>query len=346
MKNVLVTGAGALLGQGILRCLNFSKNDYHIVSVDPEVWATGNALANVCYKVPYISDPGYKLRIEEIISKENIHIILIGTDVELPFFAEHKAYLEETYTIKVLVSKSSVIKIANSKWFTAEFLRKNDFPFPSSALTSDISKIEKLKSKCKYPFIAKPDDGARSKGIEILENEEDLIRICGYTNNLIVQELLSSENGEFTTGCIVVEKKCVALVSMVRDLRDGNTWRAYRVDKSPYDTVIASIAETLEVEGPVNFQYRIRENEPVVFEINCRFSGTTPIRYMFGFNEVEALLNFHLNGEPIEQPELRKGTVLRTISDVFVKNETLERFEENGVTNMFDCEYYPFKIVK
>lgn len=347
MKNILVTGAGALLGQGILRCLNFSRTDYHIVSVDPDVKATGHALANISYKVPYVSNPQYQEKVEEIITKENIDIILIGTDVELPFFANARKYLEETHKLKVLVSKSSVISIANSKWLTAEFLRKNNFPFPHSALTTDVHKIEELKSKINYPLIAKPDDGARSKGIEMIENDEDLNRICSYSNNLIVQELLSNgEYGEFTTGCIVVDKKCLAMVSMVRDLRDGNTWRAYRVNDSPYDDVIASIAEALEVDGPVNFQYRIRESQPVVFEINCRFSGTTPIRYMFGFNEVEALLNYHLNGQIIEQPKLREGTVLRTFSDVYIDNELLKRFEENGVTNAFNCEYYPFKIVK
>lgn len=343
MKNILVTGAGALLGQGILRCLSFSKKDYKIVSADPDVRSTGHALATKSYKIPYASERNYLEKIEEIISVEKIDIILIGTDVELPFFSEKKAYLEEKYSLKVVVSESEVIKIANDKWLTAEFLKSSNFPYPLSARTTDRVKINYLKENKSFPFIAKPVDGARSKGLKIVKNNAQLEELCAYDNNLVVQEMLEETTGEYTTGCLVVGGKCKAVVSMVRELRDGNTWRAYRRGDSPHDKMIASIAEALSAEGPVNFQYRIRNGEPVIFEINCRFSGTTPLRLMFGFNEVEALLDYYFDGEEIVQPELKEGTLLRTFSDIFIENEVLETFDKEGVTKNFHSKYYPFK---
>lgn len=343
MKNILVTGAGSLLGQGILRSLNYSNKPYHIVSADPDVRSTGHALANRSYRIPLVAEDFYLERVEEILGKEKIDLIFIGTDVELPLFSEIKGYLEKKYDLTVVVSESHAIKIANNKMLTAEFLRDNGFPFPLSALTTDKNQIQALKDNASYPYLAKPVDGARSKGIKIVRNEMELDAITSYKNNLVVQELLGDDEGEFTTGCIVTKGKCVAIVSLLRDLRDGNTWRAYRNEDSPYDNTIAAIAEKLGVEGPANFQYRIKDGKPVVFEVNCRFSGTTFLRLMFGFNEVEAIVDHYLEKKPIKMPKLRKGTALRTFSDVFVSNESIEKFRREGETNIYNAEYYPFK---
>lgn len=347
MQNkILVTGAGALLGQGILRCLQFSKKSYSVISADPDIYASGHALADKSYIIPYASEAGYMSRIEEIIVQEGIDLILVGTDVELPIFAENQNRLEKEYNVKLVISKASVIKIANDKWLTAEFLRKHEFPYPKSALTIDKRGIEILKNDANYPYIAKPVDGARSKGIKIVNNETEMIELCSYQNNLVVQEMIGDDEGEFTTGCIVTNGVCKAVVSLVRDLRDGNTWRAYRTGSSIYDDKIAQIAEALGVEGPANFQYRIKNGEPVIFEINCRFSGTTPIRYFYGFNEVEALVEYYLNNTEIKTPQLKTGTVLRTFSDVFIANEELDDFKKNKEIEDLKTVYYPFKPKK
>ncbi|MEP6465943.1 MAG: ATP-grasp domain-containing protein [Parafilimonas sp.] len=346
MKKILVTGAGALLGQGILRCLNFSKNNYYIITADPDHRGQGHCLGDKAYIIPFANDVAYINAIEKIIAEEKVDVVLIGTDVELPVFAEQKKQLEDKYPVKIVVSDSNVINIANNKWLTAEFLKENEFPYPLSALTSDLIKIDFLKSNAPYPFIAKPVDGARSKGIKIIQNEKELEEICSYKNNLVVQELLSEDEGEFTTGCIVLEKECKAIVSLKRDLRDGNTYRAYRNGPNKYDELIGKIAETLDVDGPVNFQYRIKDGKPIIFEINGRFSGTTPLRFMFGFNEVEALLNHLFGVAEIEQPVLRDGSVLRTFSDVFVENDQLNELKNNGFADNFKCEYFPFYLKK
>lgn len=344
MKRILVTGAGALLGQGILRCLGFSKNNYYIVSADPDPRSTGHSLANCSYTIPFADSPKYMESLENIIELEKIDLIMIGTDVELPFFAEHRLYLENKYNFKIMVSGQDVIEVANDKWLTANFLKENDFPYPKSALTTDSDALNILLQDSEFPFIAKPVDGARSKGLKIIRNKQDLADITSYKNNLVVQEMIGEEEGEFTTGCVVVEDSCKAVVSMTRDLRDGNTWRAYREENYKYDDMIATIAEKIGVEGPANFQYRIRNGEPVIFEINARFSGTTPLRYIFGFNEVEALVEYYLNDIPIEKPELKTGVVLRTFSDIFVSNKMLEDFQEKGKTFNFDAEYFPFML--
>lgn len=333
-----------MLGQGILRSLKVSKNAYYIITADPDYRAQGHSLGHKAYLIPMATDPGYLPAVEDILQKEKVDAVLVGTDVELPVYAENKQRLEEQYHVKVVVSSPEVIRIANDKWLTAEFLKAHGFPYPVSALTTDKEALRELRQKSSFPYIAKPVDGARSKGLKVIENEQDLEEVCSYPNNLVVQEMIGEEEGEYTAGCIVVDGKCRAIVSLKRDLRDGNTYRAYREGENPYDAIICRIAERLGVEGPANFQYRIKDGKPVVFEINGRFSGTTPLRYMFGFNEVEALLNHLFGIEEMTQPKLRDGAVFRTWSDIFVEPSQLNALKENKVLEGYQSQYFPFSV--
>jgi carbamoyl-phosphate synthase large subunit len=48
-----------------------------------------------------------------------------------------------------------------------------------------------------------------------------------------------------------------------------------------------SIAEKLGSTGPLNFQGRMHNGKFYIFEINPRFSGTSFMRAMSGFNEAD-----------------------------------------------------------
>lgn len=330
--NILVTGAGSLLGQGILRSLKFANNDnYNIVTADPSALSPGHWLGNNAYYLPLAKSEDYISKLESIISKENIDILLVGTDTELPIISKNKERLENSYDIKIAVAPEEAIHIANDKWLTAKFLKENNFPYPKSAMANDKEEVEKLLYQTEYPYLAKPIDGARSRGLVIIKNKEDLEAVCNYKNNLVVQELIPEDDGEYTSGCLVINGKCVSVVTLRRDLRDGNTVRTYR-DKfsSRFDEIIADIAIRLKFDGPCNFQFRIRNNEPVIFEINCRYSGTTPIRSMYGFNEVEAYIEYLHNDKPVSKPELKEGIVFRVMSDILVERDDVSTLSNNG----------------
>ena len=90
---------------------------------------------------------------------------------------------------------------------------------------------------------------------------------------------------------------------MRRDLRDGNTYRAYVEPFPELDVEVRRLAEALSAYGPANFQFRVdSEGRAKVFEINARFSGTTPLRMRAGFDEVDMVLRRIVQGEPIRQP--------------------------------------------
>jgi carbamoyl-phosphate synthase large subunit len=111
---------------------------------------------------------------------------------------------------------------------------------------------------------------------------------------------------------------------MRRELRDGKTYRAF-VDQSPVlNRAVRKIADKLKPFGPANFQFRLDRDRVKVFEINARFSGTTPLRMRAGFNEVEMVLRHVLLGQRISQPAVQPMTILRHWSETVVQpNELL-----------------------
>jgi carbamoyl-phosphate synthase large subunit len=86
------------------------------------------------------------------------------------------------------------------------------------------------------------------------------------------------------------------------------------------------------VKGPLNVQCFITDGEPIIFEINPRFSGTTPIRSAVGFREVDAVLRNYLFGEEVQLKNKRDIIAIRYLDELYAKSSTLTELEQTGHT--------------
>ena len=173
---------------------------------------------------------------------------------------------------------------------------------------------------------SQPTRGARSIGVVLVHDQSQLDRELANSSNCIVQEYLSDTEGEFTAGAVVFDGVCDAAIVMRRDLRDGNTYRATVVNDESLIEIVRKWGKKLNPLGPVNFQFRMnRDNEPTVFEINGRFSGTTPLRALVGFNEVDMVLQKIVNNTAISQPNVAQKTILRHWSETVVSAEDIDK---------------------
>lgn len=317
---ILVTGAGALLGQGIIRSLELSKLDTEIIAVDPSALSAGLYWAQRRHLIPMATDPHYLDRMREILAQDKPDVVLLGTDVELLLFAEHRTELEAEFHTKILVSSPKVVGIADDKYETFRFLRDKGFAYPKSCLPGEEAE---LLRECDFPLIVKPRVGARSVGVHLVRNTAELERAVAAVHEPVIQECVADASEEYTAGALVFDGACRATIVMRRDLRDGNTYRAF-VDHYPeLNEEVRRMAEALDPYGPANFQFRLDAGRVKVFEINGRFSGTTPLRAHAGFNEVELCLRHLVLGEPITQPAVAPLTILRHWSEVVVRPKEL-----------------------
>lgn len=317
-----ITGTGSLIGQAIIKSIKASvfKNEAYLVGMDyfentvGSYWCDKNYILPDLLKVDLLDV--WKQKIKEVISENKIQILFIGVDFELMHFALLKEQLENETHCRVIVSNQEVIRIADDKYLTSVFLKENGLSYPETYTAENLD-----KKKIVYPCIVKPRIGFRSRGVHKVNNEEDLIHRIETTQNPIIQELVGDDEKEYTCGVIYLDE-FIDSIALRRVLKEGNTSVAYYEKDVPqivYD-YIKHISEALKPYGACNFQLRIdREGIPKLFEINARHSGTTHMRTMFGFNEIETIIGYILHRK-VPKPQLKEGKVMRYYDEMFFPN--------------------------
>ena len=320
---ILVTGAGALLGQGIIRALKMSTlTNLQIIAADPNRLSAGLYWVEERYLLLNATDIHYFDSLCEVLNRAKPDILIPGTDVELQIISENKEYFEKTYGTKVLVSTPHVINISNDKFKTYEFFKSAGFTPPESCLPGA---EECLIDKVGFPVIVKPRIGARSIGVFKANTMSELNSAISITVDPVIQEYVGDEKEEYTAGVLYFDNCCSASIIMKRDLRDGNTYKAYIEINEEFDRQVKAFAEALKPFGPANFQFRRdKDGRLRVFEINARFSGTTPLRALSGFNEVELSVRRLIMGEKIKQPDIKSIIILRHWEETIVYPEEID----------------------
>lgn len=323
MTNVLVTGVGSTLGYGILKCLGEASLECRVVGTDYFDTAVGLYWVDQCYLLPDILNPSiseneWLEKVEELIRKESIEIVLIGLDFEVPIFSRHREALERRWGCRIVVSSESVVTTCFDKWHTVEFLRKNGLNAPASCL---VDGFDEFRTQVGFPWIVKPRTGSTSKNLFKVNSEGELAHALENCPNAIIQDCIGTDEEEFTCGTMFVDGEVLSHIALRRTLRAGNTAVAYCEDFPEVEEAIVEVTRKLKPYGPINIQLRLTSDGPTVFEINPRFSGTTPLRAGFGVNEVEMLLRYLVLEEPPAEVVKRSGVIVRYIQEHFVSSE-------------------------
>jgi carbamoyl-phosphate synthase large subunit len=322
LVKVLVTSAGALLGQGIIRSLQQCRiPGLQIIACDPDPHSPGLYWNKGSRLLPFAKDPRFIDKFADLLNEERPDAVCVATDPELSLLAANQRELETTYNTKIIVSSPEVIRIADDKYLTYQFMKSNGFTAPDSRLPRNGQELVELYG---FPLVVKPRIGARSAGFHLVNNQTELANAINAVPNAVIQECVATKAEEYTAGTLYFDGQCRASIVMRRELRDGNTFKAY-VDSYPeLNKQVRSMCNSLKPFGPANFQFRLpKDGKARVFEINCRFSGTTPLRMRAGFNEVEMTLKYLFFGEPIVQPEAPKLTIMRHWTETVIRDEEL-----------------------
>lgn len=320
--NIAVTGIGSLIGQAVIKSIQRSelKDKLNIIGFDYFNDTVGSFWIEEKYILPDILKAGVTHQewldvIIKVIIERDIKLLFVGVDFELPIFAKHKEDIEKKTGAVVLVSSAEVVEIADDKYLTYEFLKKNGLMYPESYLPGEINYDD-----LKYPVIIKPRKGARSVGVHKIKDKNHLLKVIGQVDSPVIQECVGRDVDEFTCGTIYLNGELKKIIVLRRSLKEGNTFISHYRNDFPeiITTYLKEVTESLKPFGACNFQLRLDENgQPKIFEINSRHSGTTYIRSLFGYKEIEYIINLLLFNKEIEF-ELREGTVVRYYDEFFV----------------------------
>ena len=323
MIRILVTGVGSLLGQGILKSIQASAFECKVIGADYFPSAVGLYWVDKGYILPDIlktdiKDSEWIDALIKIINQENIDLVFPGLDFEIPILAKNKSAIEKKTGAIVIVSSQEVVKIGNDKWETVNYLKNNGFNFPNSSLPETLESFIKANP---YPLIVKPRFGHTSENVFLVNNKKELNEALETCDKPIIQEYLQDPEQEYTCGTTFINNEILTWISLRRTLKNGNTHQAFCERTDKIDTYIKELTLSLKPYGPINFQLRVTERGPVVFEINPRFSGTTPIRALFGINEVEALVQKLIGAVNVIKHEEKEGVVIRYFENQYISLE-------------------------
>ena len=292
MLNVLVSGAGGGVGQGIIKSLNLIDDiAINIITADMSELAAGHYFGNKALIVPACVSENYTAELIKIFKRDSIDFYFPGTDVELIYCAQNKFFFKEEYNVHTVISSLETIRVSDDKYKTANFLKKNNLPYPETICAN-----QAIIKDLKFPLILKPAIGNGSIGVFQINNKEELNKHNLEDPNLIIQELIGTENDEYTCTIVKSNEKFSLVLPLQRELRSGDTYRANPIKSNKIEMYVQTIAEKLDIDGGCNFQLRLdSKGNPKVFEINSRFSGTTPFCAQLGFNPVEFYIKSFLN---------------------------------------------------
>lgn len=321
--NVFITGAGGTTGIGVVKALNLERKKFKIIVADMNPASSGLYLTNLIdnsYCIPAVIDKNYIPILKDILEKERIDIIIPTSPPEILFFSLNED-LFSSKGIRIATPGKNIIDQFSDKWKSYQCLNRLKIPAPYSFLPEN----KYLSDRISYPMIVKPRFSDSSKGVRLVFSDEELSIAIKNTVNPLVQEYIHGE--EFTVGTLTdLKGEIIGILPMKRELTGGSTSRAVTIENSVIEDVVNNAIKRIGIKGPANFQLRVSEKTgiPMIFEINPRFSSTTPFQAYAGFNS-PVLFCLNLMGEKIEKiNNFKKGLIMmRYWEEVYIEENAL-----------------------
>jgi len=322
-RNILVTGVGGGVGQGIYFALN--KKKHNVFVSDSHKYAAGLFLTKNHFITGNLEDTNNFEKFIELIKSNKIDVVLPGNEYDVLTLSKSKTLLESITKAKVIVSPEKTIELANDKWRSYEYFKNRNIPIPKTYLVTNETNLENILREVDFPLIVKPRFGTASRGVVSVTSLAEAREFIAKTSNPLIQEKLihlkqDVLGSEYT--CSVFKDSSGNFIGPIvarRTLRNGTSWIVEVVSKPDLKDYLLKIAQSLDYSGPLNIQLIETSSGPKLLEINCRFSGTTGIRSYFGFNEPEMSISSFYDKKSLELVKLKEGTVLRYVQDIIVK---------------------------
>jgi len=354
---VLVTGVGGGgHGEQILKALRLAGLDLAIVGTDITPFSAGLALVDHPCLVPKANEPGYLPALMRLCEKHGVQAMFHGSEPELKVMAAHRREIEGR-GIFLPVNPDAVIDTCLDKVKTTAFLQGHGFGYPRYA---EITEGGQLESFSLYPAVLKPSVGGGGSAMTgIAQSHEEAVylgrQLLDIYGRFIIQEYVGTPDDEYTVGVLtdMEDGRLINSIALRRYLMSALSHRfkipnrTPRKELGPFLVVSSGISQgyigphpavrrqceeialALGARGAINIQCRLVEGRVIPFEINPRFSGTTSLRAMVGYNEPEILLRRHVLKEEVEPHfPYESGTITRSLAESLQRDSERPSFAE------------------
>ncbi|RNL87679.1 ATP-grasp domain-containing protein [Halostreptopolyspora alba] len=316
----MVTTAGSASTPGTI--LHLRTQGYRVIATDVDATAPGLYLADRSYLVPAGDTDEFFPEIRGICVKENAAALIPLVDEELLTVG---GLSDEG--VAVLLPRPEFVATCLDKYTLMGRLAEAGLGVPESRLASEWSGVPE------FPAVVKPRSGRGSRGVTLCDSAEELNRLIAdgpySADDLVVQEHVTGP--EFTVSVVAWRDGAVqAVVPKEVILKRGVTKFAVTRRDTRVAETCGAVQRELRADGPFNVQLALdASGEPRVFEINPRFSSTSPLTLAAGVDEITGLLRQATERGPHLSDEWNEGVVMvRRWTDEFLDEE---QFAAHGI---------------
>jgi carbamoyl-phosphate synthase large subunit len=326
-RTILLTGAGGAAIPFLVQSLK--SHGYRVLTADMDPYAAGLFIGDKGFVIPKADAPGFSRSIQKICSTESVDIVIPLVDEEL--LAVSQLGLKDTIP---LLPNADFIRTCLDKYTLIRELNRHHIPAPHTLLANA------GPGDMEFPCIVKPRTGRGSRDVELLRTKTDyyawVLRTGDTTGSYILQEFIPGT--EYTVSVVAwKDGKVQAVVPKQIIVKKGITRLAITRHHQAIEEYCASIQKYLKADGPFNVQLRCDENanNPLLFEINPRYSTTVSLTIMAGIDELHGLILQALDGSDAYRfGEWKDGIILmRQNQDLCVNSQTFETMNRN-IRNM------------
>lgn len=263
-----------------------------IVATDMSPVAPALFFADDRYLVPSIVSPGYFNRIIEICRYSKVKAITTLIDPEIEVLADHR---EELLTMGILplCPAAWTAHLCFNKY---EMFRHLQSKGVRTVLTYD--NLESFreaidKSEIAFPVFMKPISGSGSIGIgkcDTMEEVEEKWNDGKFT--YIIQELMTGGDCDADVYVDSISHRPVAIFSKKKiESRIGGASKTISYKDPKLFTFVEEVCSVLELSGPCDMDFFIKDGEYYLSEVNPRFGGAYLHAYGAGVDFIKLILN-------------------------------------------------------
>jgi carbamoyl-phosphate synthase large subunit len=330
---ILIAGiGGASLGTEILKCLQLADG-YDVFGCDISPFAFGH-YASGFVSTALVRREHYIDDVIDLCERLSIDCVVPGGDEPARLMAKSQELFVRA-AIRVAANDLKLVASMSDKLECFRILGELGVAIPATQVVRGVTDLAEFPMPC----IVKPAIGSGgSVFVFFAKDTAEAWLYCSYLSSNghvpMVQQYLAEDCGEFTVGVLSLpNKRCAGAIALKRmfnsKLSVATKGKGFLIS-SGYSqgeiglfpeicAVAVDIATKLGSIGPLNIQGRINDRgEFVPFEINPRFSASTYLRALAGFNEVNYYLQSVLSDELPADLEINPGLYLRSLSEVAV----------------------------
>ena len=246
-------------------------------------------------------DENIEEHILSCLKKYKIDLLISNTD---PGTIIHSKLKNKHHSAE-LVTDYELVKLCSSKIQFQQLCQKHNL------------EIIPLAKDNEFPCFAKPDTGASSRGIQVINSQDQKIKL--RNEKYIFQKYIKGK--EYTVDVYISKKSQYTLVSprLRIETLNGEVVETKTIDHPTINQMCNKILKILKFLGPVTIQFIEcnYSNKIYLMEINPRFGGGVIASIEAGFNIPEIMLQELMDNFKYKSKKIKHVTMKRYYKEVF-----------------------------